>query len=46
LKHKKELVLNAKKISMHDVKELGEYTAHIVLHPEVAFDLKFEVKSE
>jgi len=42
----KGVSIERKKISMHDVKELGEYTAHVVLHPEVSFDIKFEVKGE
>lgn len=35
-----------KKITLEDVKELGEYTATLNLHPEVTSELKVEVIAE
>ncbi len=35
-----------KKITLEDVKELGEYTATLTLHPEVISELKVEVIAE
>ena len=35
-----------KKITLEDVKELGEYTATLTLHPEVVAELKIEVIAE
>lgn len=35
-----------KKITLEDVKELGEYTATLNLHPEVVSELKVEVVAE
>ena len=35
-----------KKITLEDVKELGEYTATLNLHPEVVSELKVEVIAE
>ena len=35
-----------KKITLEDVKELGEYTATLTLHPEVISELKIEVVAE
>ena len=35
-----------KKIDLDDVKELGEYTATLNLHPEVTAELKVEVAAE
>lgn len=42
----KGVEIERKRIHMTDIKELGSYTAEIVLHPEVKFELNIEVKGE
>ena len=41
-----EVEVPRKKIDLEDVKELGEYTATLNLHPEVVTELKIEVAAE
>ena len=46
LKEQFDVDVPRKKITLEDVKELGEYTATLNLHPEVTSELKVEVVAE
>ena len=47
IKKQLNIVIDRKKVTLpEDVSNLGNYTAHIVLHKDVAVDVPFEVVSE